>query len=929
MLRQATAAAGVPAAGAVKIRGMKSVLAVAAVILLAGVAHAVDIDPAWPAVTRECRPGAYWWWMGSAVDTENIAKELQRYKDCGIGGVHVIPIYGAKGAGTRYLQYLGSDWMKAFSFAVQEARRLDLNVDMTTGTGWCFGGPTVSEEQAGRSVECQRVPFPADGRAALDGKGMRWEAVLAEAPDGRLVDITDKLKNGRIDFMPPAKGWFLCTLGSHRTGIKVKRAAPGGEGWMLNPFYGQAMHDYLPRFTEAFAQAGIEKPRAMYHDSWEYVGNWSPDFLAEFSKRRGYRLQDQLPALAGAGPADRVMQVLHDYRETASDMVIENSFPQWVQWCHDRGMLVRLQAHGSPANLLDFYALADIPETEMFGRGTRDPLQSGMDAHFSEGARDQLVSKFASSAGHVAGRKLVSSETGTWMAEHFCETLEEMKCLVDRMFVSGINHVYYHGCCYSPDDAAWPGWVFYAATEMNPRNPIWHDAPALNAYIARCQSILQSGTPDNNVLLYWPIHDLWQGGQPGEQPSLQNCAVSPADWVTQQPVGVVAKQLWNHGYAFDYISDRQLAGVQVQGDALVAPGGSMYRVVLVPPTQFMPEATLKQLVKLSEAGATVIFADHLPAGVPGLGALGERQTVFKAMLLRLSPGAIGKGRVLVGNLETILQSAKVPREMLADHEGAAFIRRRHEGGRYYFIANQSMKPMDGWFTLGTPAKSVVMMDAMTARTGMGQLKADTGGGGQVYLHVRPGHSIILKTYETNPMAGAKWDDAEPGRVTSDLKGPWQVNFTEGGPVPPKPFETSQLVSWTNNGDDDAQRFSGTAVYHTTFDAPAGTGPWILDLGRVCNSARVRLNGKALGTLIMQPYQMDLNELKPAGNVLEVEVTNLGANRIRDMDRRKVPWKIFHDINVVNINYKPFDASSWPVFDSGLIGPVVLRGHKEK
>jgi len=62
---------------------------------------------------------------------------------------------------------------------------------------------------------------------------------------------------------------------------------------------------------------------------------------------------------------------------------------------------------------------------------------------------------------------------------------------------------------------------------------------------------------------------------------------------------------------------------------------------------------------------------------------------------------------------------------------------------------------------------------------------------------------------------------------------------------------------------------------------------------------------------------------PGVNTLEVEVTNLAANRIADLDRRKVDWKRFHEINFVNINYKPFDASGWPTFDSGLLGPVRL------
>ena len=64
-------------------------------------------------------------------------------------------------------------------------------------------------------------------------------------------------------------------------------------------------------------------------------------------------------------------------------------------------------------------------------------------------------------------------------------------------------------------------------------------------------------------------------------------------------------------------------------------------------------------------------------------------------------------------------------------------------------------------------------------------------------------------------------------------------------------------------------------------------------------------------------------LQPGTNTLEVEVTNLAANRIRDLDQRKVNWKYFYDANVLGRNYRPLDASNWPLFDSGLLGPVAL------
>jgi hypothetical protein len=150
-----------------------------------------------------------------------------------------------------------------------------------------------------------------------------------------------------------------------------------------------------------------------------------------------------------------------------------------------------------------------------------------------------------------------------------------------------------------------------------------------------------------------------------------------------------------------------------------------------------------------------------------------------------------------------------------------------------------------------------------------------------------------------------------------------VSFVSGGPDIPAPFETDHLASWTARSDTDAQRFAGTARYTITFDAPDHHGgSYVLNLGKICQSARVTLNGKYLGTLLTPPFSIPVS-LKSVGNTLAVDVTNVSANRIRDLDRRKVKWKIFHDINFVNIDYKPFDAASWPLYDSGLLGPVTL------
>jgi len=294
----------------------------------------------------------------------------------------------------------------------------------------------------------------------------------------------------------------------------------------------------------------------------------------------------------------------------------------------------------------------------------------------------------------------------------------------------------------------------------------------------------------------------------------------------------------------------------------------------------------------------------------------------------VSTAKVGKGRVLVGELEPALAEAGVGRETLTEHPGAVFVRRRHEAGRHYFIANQGTNVMQGWFALATPAKSVVVMDPLTGRTGVGVARRSADGRQKPewYLRLEPGHSLIVRTFADRAVAGPTWTFAAPGGSVLELKGPWQVEFVDGGPVLPKAYQAETLASWTRNGDPETVRFAGTALYATTFDAPAGNGPWLLNLGQVCHSARVFLNGQSLGTLMMNPYRLAIpsGTLQPMGNVLKIEVTNLSANRLRDLDRRQVPWRIFYDINFVNLSYQAFDAAKWPVFDSGLLGPVTLE-----
>jgi hypothetical protein len=866
----------------------------------------------WPVVTSTAKPWVYWHWMGSAVDPDNLGRELRRYAAAGLGGVHVIPIYGARGYESRYIKYLSPRWTEMFGVTLAEARRLGMDVDMTLGTGWNFGGPDIGDRLANANVVVKTLRMVKGERIGTPFDRAQLQALAAYSDGGRVEDLLGRIRtDGSVDWA--AAGPSVVYVVSQRpSGNLVDRAAPGDEGPMLNPFFGEAITHYLRRFDPAFPLGTAAVPRAFYHDSYEYVGDWSPDLFAEFEKRRGYRLQEHLDAMFGEGNDDRSRRVRADYRETISDLLVDRFMPPWVNWVHEHRAAVRNQAHGSPGNLLDLYALADIPETEMFRHD-----------------REILVSKFASSAAHVAGRNLVAAETGTWIAEHFTETLGELKRLIDEMFNSGVNHIFYHGTCYSPDDAPWPGWLFYASTQLNPRNPIWHDVPALNAYAARCQSVLQSGSPDNDILLYWPIHAIWDGAAT----RLPQFSVHRREWLVGQPVGAAARRLWDRGYSFDFVSDRQLVGAATRAGAVQVPGGT-YRLVVVPAGRILPETTFAKLIALAERGATVAFEQALPQDVPGWGKLESRRTALRALLskVNLQPGSaaglqtarVGNGAVLVGDLEAMLVSAGVRRESLVDAAGLSFVRRKAGAVTHYLLVNTSDSALTRWVPLAAGGTSAVLMDPMTGTSGVAEVRRATANGIEVQVSMLPGESVIVRVLPERDAAGTRWQYWVDDGKAVELGGSWKLRFLEGGPETPRPVEIPRLVSWTALDDPEAQRFGGTAVYATKLSPPTPGAAYALDLGRVCQSARVRLNGRSVGTSLMPPFRLTLGVLPEGESDLEIEITSTAANRIRDLDRRKVQWKIFHNINFVNVDYKPFDASGWPLHDAGLLGPVKLQ-----
>ncbi|MGK2862225.1 MAG: glycosyl hydrolase [Chitinophagaceae bacterium] len=941
---------------------MKKILLVVLITILSG---QTDAQVKWPVVSQTTKPWTRWWWEGNAVNKKDLTWNLEQYRQAGLGGVELTPIYGVYGYENQFIDFLSPQWMEMFSHTLKEAKRLGIGVDLANGTGWPFGGPWVKDDDASKSIYYKTYTV-ISGEALTEAIEYKQEALvrtannkpaaidtilkpvyinknlqslaldqiqypgklpliklMAYADDKPSLDLTKQVEsNGKLNWTAPDGKWTLYALFEGLHGKMVERAAPGGEGYAIDHFSAEAAKNYFKKFDEAFRGHDISYLRSFFNDSYEVddakgQANWTPQLLEEFRKRKGYAIEDHLPALFGKDDAEKNGRVIYDYRSVIDELLLEHFTITWKKWAASKGKMLRNQSHGSPANTLDLYSVVDIPETE---------------------GEDILRFKFATSAANVTGKRLISAEAATWLNEHFLSSWGDVKKMADLFFLSGVNHIFYHGAAYSPKEAPWPGWLFYAAVHFQSTNPQWKDFHALNTYITRVQSFLQQGRPDNDVLLYYPISDRYS--EPGND-LLQHFDGMEKNF-EHTDFEYVSKWMLEKGYSFDFFSDRQLQNFTISGDKILT-GGGIYKSILLPAAKLIPPRSLHKLLELAKKGATILFYKELPQNAPGYSIRRSEWIKFYPVESHFdfvkkgpwSEASIDKGSLIVsGDMNILLSRIKVRKENYAE-KGLSVLRRKNTEGKVYFINNRTEHVFNDWVTLNEKPVSIALFDPMTGKNGLAKWKKNHKGETEVLLQLQPYESVMIQTYDLKK-TGSLFPYLNAVGEPQPIKGELTVEFLDGGPVIPTKMISEELYSWSDLDASEYFDFSGTAKYSINFIKSPGTASdYMLNLGKVHETAEVIFNGKKIATLIGPNFQCVIpSALFKQTNKLEIIVANLMANRIASMDRNKIPWKIFYNTNMParkkeNIKNGLFDASEWKPLPSGLLGPVTLTPMKNQ
>ncbi len=751
---------------------------------------------------------------------------------------------------------------------------------------------------------------------ARSGPGGSWSSaglppLILEAPSV-VVDVTDRIDaNGRLDWDVPEGEWILMRFVCANTGLSLRLPSPNSGGLAIDHFSAEATKFHfqylLDKLHEELGDFEDTALKQMYVCSYELSGStWTPDFLAQFAKRRGYDMTRYLPVLAGCALKDHeaAQRFEYDYRKTLGDLLVDAFYKAAAELSNEHGLLLCAEAggpgpplHQVPVDALKALGALDIPRGEFWKH------------------HNVWVVKETACAAHIYGKRQVDMEAFTsW--RHWQDGPFDLKEIADRAFCDGANHFTFHTSAHNPSSTDRPGWVYHAGTHMNPSLAWWPKAKPWVDYLSRCSYLLQQGLFVADVCYYYGDQGYNFVPPKHIDPSL--------------------------GFGFDYdVTNREviLTRMSVKGGRLTLPDGMRYELLVLPERDDIDLAVLKKLEQLVAYGATVVGPK--PNRSNGLVDFARRDAEVRTIADRLwgpcngttiKEHAYGKGEIIWGRtLRDILKQRGIGPDFAAYSPRSDiqypldYIHRRTAEADIYFVSNQQNRWEDVAcvFRVSDRVPQLWMPDT-------GQIRAcefdrDDEGNTRVPLRLAPYGSVFVvfrEKTEERPMV----QEVPASQNGQTIGGPWEVRFAPGWGAPAlKTFP--ELISWTESEDKGVKYFSGIASYHNEFDVTADRlAPdrrIVLDLGEVRFVAEVYVNGQSQGILWKPPYQVDITDaVRPGANALVVEVANTWSNRLVG-DARSPEGPTFCRTNIDKSLTWEVPWKDTPLLDSGLFGPVRL------
>ena len=400
---------------------------------------------------QSAKPYTRWWWFASEIKKKDVQAQLSWVKEQGFGGVEIAwlyPLYRMNKNITRNTAdhpqiWLSEAWTEIVQYAAHCCDSLGLGCDFTVGSGWPFGDSYVKKSDGVQIF----------GDTAFDQKiSFSWEYPVY----GRVINHLSKT----------------------------------------------ALLHYAGRIGKALHPALKGSRSTLFCDSWEIKLNahnklWTNGFDNLFKTMFNY---DIVPYMEKG--IDNFPDVRYDYMKCLSKNVIDSFYIPFTEFCHSMNIKSRVQCLASPTDVMEAYAMVDIPETEAM-------------------LNNPVYSRIVSSAAALAGRKIVSSETFTCMygfPDKYIreEQTADLKMVSDALFAQGVNQIFWHGMPFNRvgEDTV----NFFASVYVGRKGSLTPELPELNEYIRKVCSYMQKGKTYGQIAVYIPWEDrVMAGAYPPER----------------------------------------------------------------------------------------------------------------------------------------------------------------------------------------------------------------------------------------------------------------------------------------------------------------------------------------------------------------------------------------------------------------------------
>ena len=901
-------------------------------------------------------PFVRWWWNGDILDADELRRELQVMKKAGIGGVEINPIQlpprdNDMGMLKEATPWLSDKWIDMLNVTFDEAKRLDMTCDLLVGSGWPFGAEYLRGDERAmvRLVDAQELDGPCEYEisqfalfAKVDPHATEVSSVrtmkivslsLVPSPMDNInqaIDLTDQKDNEIIRVQVPAGKHFFYAVVQVNAFACVINGAPGAAGPILNHLDKTAVRKYLDHMSDTIqAKIGPLKGRmrTMFTDSMELEGmNWTTDFREEFIKRRGYDIVPYMPYMMfktgrlgdvynfdyGVEKTPRFKdennRMRYDFELTKAELLRERFNATYLQWCKDLGVMSRAQAYGRGFFPLESSIGYDIPEGESW---TTNWLKHRLGEEMSNedyrrGRGYTMINKFASSAAHLTGKRIVSCEEMTNTYQVFAATLEFLKLGSDMSIISGITQSFWIGVNYSPLNIPFPGWVRYGAY-FSEHNNWWPYVSYINTYKARVSSQLQNADMYTDIALLTANYDMWtdEGVKTDPFPEELNVPYMPLVW----------EAIHKNGGAVDITTEILINQSEVR-DGKLCYGPKAYGTLFLVEVSGTSASTLAKLYEMVSQGGRVFCIGCYPSKSLGLLNFQQRDQEVKEWVEKLKafPDQFillekpADGRYLEWYKE-VMEKYDLPHYLTIDTPDRYLMQNRYitdDDSQLFFFLNASMhEPKRSRITFSeeiTRKRYPWVWDADTGERYRIELNED----GSYDLNMGPAESRLIVFDKTKK--GPMWNPLPvSGNDTQTLTG-WDVEFRHSREGWTK---TTHMDNPVDLKETDFVNFTGTVVYRTSFEVK-NPGEHILNLGKVWGINELYVNGQSCGVKWFGYRIYDIAELlRPGTNQLEVRVvTNMG-NYMRTLTDNETAQKF------------TAGRKEQLVQSMGMVGPVTL------